>query len=211
MVGGAVPRNYIGAVEEGVVDVLLRGPLGFPVIDVQVTLTDGSYHSVDSSDLVFWTAARIGLTQALPQCQPVLLEPIHAGEIVCPTEATAKINAILCGRRGQILGFDTREGWQGWDRVRAMMPEAEIGELIVELARRPRAPAASPAQFDRMAEVSGRAADQIDPRIAGGVRDRCLQELQEYSRRGIMRFGPPNSRPIYFALVLRFRRLSAPR
>ncbi len=111
VVGGAVPRNYIGAVEEGVVDGLMRGPLGFPVIDVQVTLTDGSYHSVDSSDLAFRTAARIGVSEALPQCQPVLLEPIHVVEIVCPTDATAKINAILSGRRGQILGFDTREGW----------------------------------------------------------------------------------------------------
>ena len=161
VVGGAVPRNYIGAVEEGVVDALLRGPLGFPVIDVQVTLTDGSYHSVDSSDLAFRTAARIGVSEALPQCAPVLLEPIHVVEIVCPTEATAKINAILSGRRGQILGFDTREGWPGWDRVRAMMPEAEIGELIVELRSATAGAGSFTRAFDRMAEVTGRAADQI--------------------------------------------------
>jgi elongation factor G len=161
VVGGAVPRNYIGAVEEGVVDALLRGPLGFPVIDVQVTLTDGSYHSVDSSDLAFRTAARIGVSEALPQCQPVLLEPIHVVEIVCPTDATARINAILSGRRGQILGFDTREDWPGWDRVRAMMPEAEIGELIVELRSATAGAGSFTRQFDRMAEVTGRAADQI--------------------------------------------------
>jgi elongation factor G len=161
VVGGAVPRNYIGAVEEGVVDGLLRGPLGFPVIDLAVTLTDGSYHSVDSSDLAFRTAARIGVTEALPQCQPVLLEPIHIVDIVCPTEATAKINAILSGRRGQILGFDTREDWPGWDRVRAMMPEAEIGELIVELRSATAGAGSFTRQFDRMAEVTGRAADQI--------------------------------------------------
>jgi elongation factor G len=161
VVGGAVPRNYIGAVEEGVVDGLTRGPLGFPVIDVQVTLTDGSYHSVDSSDLAFRTAARIGLNEGLPQCQPVLLEPIHVVEIVCPNDATAKINAILSARRGQILGFDTREGWQGWDCVRAMMPEAEIGELIVELRSATAGAGSFTRQFDRMAEVTGRAADQI--------------------------------------------------
>jgi elongation factor G len=161
VVGGAVPRNYIGAVEEGVVDGLARGPLGFPVIDLQVTLTDGSYHSVDSSDLAFRTAARIGMSEGLPQCQPVLLEPIHVVEIVCPTDATAKINAILSGRRGQILGFDTREGWPGWDRVRAMMPEAEIGELIVELRSATAGAGSFTRQFDRMAEVTGRAADQI--------------------------------------------------
>jgi elongation factor G len=161
VVGGAVPRNYIGAVEEGVVDGLVRGPLGFPVIDLQVTLTDGSYHSVDSSDLAFRTAARVGLNEGLPQCQPVLLEPIHVVEIVCPTDATAKINAILSARRGQILGFDTREGWSGWDCVRAMMPEAEIGELIVELRSATAGAGSFTRQFDRMAEVTGRAADQI--------------------------------------------------
>jgi elongation factor G len=161
VVGGAVPRNYIPAVEEGVVDGMTRGPLGFPVIDVHVTLIDGSYHSVDSSDLAFRTAARIGVSEALPQCQPVLLEPIHVVDIVCPNDATAKINAILSGRRGQILGFDTREGWQGWDRVRAMMPEAEIGELIVELRSATAGAGSFTRQFDRMAEVTGRAAEQI--------------------------------------------------
>ena len=161
VVGGAVPRNYIGAVEEGVVDSLTRGPLGFPVIDLHVTLTDGSYHSVDSSDLAFRTAARVGMSEALPQCQPVLLEPIHMVEIVCPTDATAKINAILSARRGQILGFDTREGWSGWDCVRATMPEAEIGDLIVELRSATAGAGSFTRQFDRMAEVTGRAADQI--------------------------------------------------
>ena len=161
IVGGAVPRNYIGAVEEGVVDGLLRGPLGFPVIDVEVTLTDGSYHSVDFSDQAFRTAARIGISEALPQCQPVLLEPIHVVEIVCPSDATAKVNAILSGRRGQILGFDTREDWPGWDRVRAMLPESDIGDLIVELRSATAGVGSFTRQFDRMAEVTGRAADQI--------------------------------------------------
>jgi elongation factor G len=161
VVGGAVPRNYIGAVEEGVVDGLARGPLGFPVIDLLVTLTDGSYHSVDSSDLAFRTAARAGLSEALPQCQPVLLEPIHTVEIVCPSEATAKINAILSARRGQILGFDTRDGWVGWDCVRAMMPESEIGELIVDLRSATAGAGSFRRKFDHMAEVIGRAADHI--------------------------------------------------
>src|SRR6202048_3585918 len=77
VVGGAVPRNYIGAVEEGVVDGLTRGPLGFPVIDVEVTLTDGSYHSVDSSDLAFRTAARVGVSEGLPQGQPGVLGAVR--------------------------------------------------------------------------------------------------------------------------------------
>ena len=161
IVGGAVPRNYIGAVEEGVRDGLAHGPLGFPVADVQVTLTDGSYHSVDSSDLAFRTAARIGMGEGLTQCQPVLLEPVHVVEIVCPTDATAKVNAILSARRGQILGFDTREGWSGWDMVRSMMPESEIGDLIVELRSATAGAGSFTRQFDHMAEVTGRTADQI--------------------------------------------------
>lgn len=91
----------------------------------------------------------------------MLLEPIHTVEIVCPTEATARINAILSARRGQILSFDTRDGWPGWDCVRAMMPEAEIGELIVELRSATAGAGSFTRQFDHMAEVTGRAADHI--------------------------------------------------
>jgi elongation factor G len=159
--GGVVPGNYIPSVEEGVIDGLKHGPLGFPVVDVAVKLVDGSYHSVDSSDQAFRTAGRIGVTEALPQCNPVLLEPIQLVEIVCPSEATAKINAILSGRRGQILGFDTRESWTGWDVVRAMIPEAETGGLIVEIRSATAGVGTYTAKFDHMAELSGKPADQI--------------------------------------------------
>jgi elongation factor G len=159
--GGVVPRNYIPSVEEGVINALKHGPLGFPVVDVQVALIDGSYHTVDSSDMAFQTAARIGIVEGLPQCQPVLLEPIHLVEIVCPTDATAKINAILSGRRGQILGFDTREGWSGWDVVRAKMPESEIGDLIIEVRSATAGVGSFTFKFDHMAELTGKAADQI--------------------------------------------------
>jgi elongation factor G len=159
--GGVVPRNYIPSVEEGVIDALKEGPLGFPVVDIAVALIDGSYHTVDSSDMAFRTAGRIGINEALPQCQPVLLEPIHEVEIVCPTEATAKINAILSGRRGQILGFDTREGWPGWDTVRAQMPESEIGDLIIEVRSATAGVGTFTFKFDHMAELTGKTADQI--------------------------------------------------
>ena len=159
--GGVVPRNYIPAVEEGVIDALKHGPLGFPVVDLSVALIDGSYHTVDSSDQAFRTAGRIGISEGLPQCQPVLLEPIHQVEIVCPSEATAKMNAILSGRRGQILGFDTREGWDGWDTVRAQMAEAEIGDLIIEVRSATAGVGSFIFKFDHMAELTGRTADQI--------------------------------------------------
>jgi elongation factor G len=159
--GGVVPRNYIPSVEEGVVDGLKHGPLGFQVVDVAVSLVDGSYHTVDSSDMAFRTAGRIGVVEGLPQCQPVLLEPIYLVEIVCPSEATAKMNAILSGRRGQILGFDTREGWEGWDTVRAQMAEAEIGDLIIEVRSATAGVGSFVFKFDHMAELTGRTADQI--------------------------------------------------
>jgi elongation factor G len=161
IVGGVVPRNYIPSVEEGVINALKQGPLGFPVVDISVALIDGSYHTVDSSDMAFQTAGRIAIADGLPQCNPVLLEPIHMVEIVCPTDATAKINAILSGRRGQILGFDTREGWDGWDTVRAKMPEAEIGDLIIELRSATAGVGSFSFKFDHMAELTGRTADQI--------------------------------------------------
>jgi elongation factor G len=159
--GGVVPRNYIPSVEEGVVDALKHGPLGFPVVDLDVALVDGSYHTVDSSDMAFRTAGRIAIVEGLPQCNPVLLEPIHLVEIVCPSEATAKMNAILSGRRGQILGFDTRQGWPGWDMVRAQMAEAEIGDLIIEVRSATAGVGSFTFKFDHMAELTGRQADQI--------------------------------------------------
>jgi elongation factor G len=159
--GGVVPRNYIPAVEEGVRDAMQHGPLGFPVVDITVALVDGSYHAVDSSDMAFRIAGRIGINEALPRCQPVLLEPIHQVEIVCPSDASTRINAILSGRRGQILGFDTREGWDGWDVVRAMMPESEIGDLIIEVRSATAGVGSFTFRFDHMAELTGKPAEQI--------------------------------------------------
>ena len=159
--GGVVPRNYIPSVEEGVVDALKHGPLGFQVVDVAATLVDGSYHTVNSSDMAFQLAGRLAIHEGLPQCQPVLLEPIYQVEIVCPSEATAKMNGLMSGRRGQILGFDTREGWDGWDVVRVQMPESEIGDLIVEVRSATAGVGSFTFKFDHMAELTGRTADQI--------------------------------------------------
>ncbi len=92
--GGVVPRQYISSVEAGVREYFVAGgPLGFPVVDVAVTLTDGSYHTVDSSDMAFRQAAQIGMREGMPQCEPVLLEPVMNVTVHCPTDATARINA----------------------------------------------------------------------------------------------------------------------
>jgi elongation factor G len=159
--GGVVPRQYIPSVEIGVKDYLQHGPLGFPVVDVAVTLLDGSYHTVDSSDMAFRQAARLGMTDGLPKCSPVLLEPVMAVEIAVPSESTARINAIISQRRGQIMGFDAREGWSGWDVVQAQMPASEMENLIVDLRSATSGVGTYTAQFDHLAELTGRLADQV--------------------------------------------------
>ncbi len=159
--GGVVPKNYIPSVEIGVRDYLHSGPLGFQVVDVAVCLIDGSYHSVDSSDMAFRQAGRIAMSEGLPQCSPVLLEPVMAVEIAVPSEATAKINGIISSRRGQILGFDTRPGWPGWDLVQAQIPEAEIQNLIVELRSATAGVGTFTAKFDHLAELTGKIADHV--------------------------------------------------
>jgi len=159
--GGVVPKNYIPSVEIGVRDYLSSGPLGFPVVDVAVCLIDGSYHSVDSSDMAFRQAGRIAMNEGMPQCQPVLLEPIMAVEIAAPSEATAKVNSIVSSRRGQILGFDARPGWTGWDVVEANIPEAEIQNLIVELRSATAGVGTFNAKFDHLAELTGKVADNV--------------------------------------------------
>ncbi|MBN7757534.1 elongation factor G [Nitratireductor aquimarinus] len=157
--GGVVPKQYIPSVEAGVVDYLKCGPLGFPVIDVAVNLADGSYHSVDSSDMAFQLAGRLAMKEGLGDCSPVLLEPILKVEVHTPSDATARVTAILSQRRGQILGFDARPGWNGWDVVEAMIPASETGDLIIELRSATAGVAGYRASFDHMAELTGRLAD----------------------------------------------------
>jgi elongation factor G len=157
-----VPKNYIPAVEAGVREALNSGPLGgFPVVDVSVTLTDGSYHAVDSSDQAFKMAGILGMREALPEARPVLLEPILKVQIAIPNDATARVNAIVSGRRGQLMGYDARTGWSGWDIVEALIPEAEIADLIIELRSATAGVGTFTAEFDNMAEVTGRLADDV--------------------------------------------------
>ena len=159
--GGAIPRQFIPSVEIGVKDYLQHGPLGFPVVDVGVTLKDGSFHTVDSSDMAFRQAGRIAMTEGMPKCSPVLLEPIMAVEIAVPSDATARINGIISQRRGQILGFDGREGWPGWDVVQAQIPQAEMEDLIVEVRSVTSGVGTFTARFDHLAELTGKLADQV--------------------------------------------------
>ena len=159
--GGVVPKQYIPAVEHGVKDFLVRGPLGFPVVDVSVELTDGQFHAVDSSDQAFKTAGSLAMREGMPKCSPVLLEPILEICISVPMEFTSKAQRLISGRRGQILGFEPKDGWTGWDEVSAHMPESETLDLINELRSLSQGIASFDYKFDRLQEFSGKEADDV--------------------------------------------------
>lgn len=159
--GGVVPKQWIGSVERGIRDYMKTGPLGFPVVDVTVALTDGSYHTVDSSDAAFQTAGRLAMSEGMPGCAPVLLEPVMRVQVHVPTEATAKVNSLVSGRRGAPLGYGARDGWRGWDTVRCEMPLAEISDLIVDLRSLTQGVGTYEMEFDRLVELDGKLADSI--------------------------------------------------
>ena len=161
VVGGAIPRNYIPAVEEGVVEALVHGPLGFPVVDLAVDLLTGQFHAVDSSDMAFKTAGRQAIQEALPKCDPILLEPIDAVDISVPNAFTARVQRLVSGRRGQILGYDAKDDWPGWDVVKAQLPRSELHDLIVELRSLTLGVGSFARQFDHMAELTGRPAEKV--------------------------------------------------
>ncbi len=158
--GGSVPKQYIPAVETGVREALARGPFGFPVVDLAVTLTDGQYHSVDSSDMAFKRAAALAVREGLPACQPVLLEPICHVEIAIPADFTSKAQRLVSGRRGQILGYDAKPDWKGWDQVMALLPQAEMHDLIIELRSATLGVGTFAWRFDHLQELTGKAAEQ---------------------------------------------------
>jgi elongation factor G len=161
IVGGAIPRNFIPAVEEGVHDYLKRGPLGFPVVDVQVVLFDGQYHDVDSSDQAFMTAGALAMREGMPKCDPVLLEPICKVAVTVPNEFTSRVQRLVQTRRGQILGYDAKAGWSGWDEVSAMLPQSEMHDLIIELRSATQGVGTFSWQFDHLAELTGKPAEKI--------------------------------------------------
>lgn len=159
--GGVVPKQWIGSVERGIRDYMKQGPLGFPVVNIAVALIDGSYHAVDSSDAAFQTAGRLAMSEGMGGCSPVLLEPVMAVQVHVPSDATSKINALISGRRGALLGFDARPGWRGWDTVRAELPLAEVSDLIVDLRSLTQGVGTYEMEFDRLCELNGKLADQV--------------------------------------------------
>lgn len=159
--GGVVPKQWIPAVEAGVRDALERGPLGFPVVDVEVVLTDGSYHAVDSSELAFRIAGRMAMAEALAQAAPYVLEPVVKVLVDTPGGSGSKAGSALSSRRGQILGLSPHPDWARWERVEALLPEVALHGLDAELRSLSQGLAGFTAQFDHLAELAGRQADEV--------------------------------------------------
>jgi elongation factor G len=134
VVGGVVPKQFFPGVEKGVREALEKGPIaGFPVVDVHVTLYDGSYHTVDSNEASFRMAASLAMREGMPKCQPVLLEPILRVEITVPSHFTSTVLQQVSGHRGQILSYGASESRAGWDAVKALVPQAELPRYLTEL------------------------------------------------------------------------------
>lgn len=160
IVGGVVPKRFIPAVEEAAEEALKKGPFGQIVVDVAVRLMDGTFHSVDSSDMAFATATRMAMQEGLAKASPVVLEPIHEVSMLVPNSFTAAAQRLLSERRGQILGYSEREGWPGWDEVKALVPEAEIFGMITELRSMTLGLGTYTHRFDHLAEAQGAAAQK---------------------------------------------------
>ncbi|MBR0683997.1 elongation factor G [Roseomonas eburnea] len=156
IVGGAIPRKFIPAVGEAAEEAARKGPLGNPVVDIAVTLHDGAFHSVDSSDMAFATATRMAMQEALAKAEPVMLEPVDQVTVLVPQDATPAAQRLLTGRRGQILGYAEKDGWPGWDEVQALVPEAELHDLIIELRSQTMGLGTYTRRFDHLAETRGR-------------------------------------------------------
>ena len=161
VVGGVVPKQYIPGVEIGVREYLVHGPLGFPVVDVAVTLTNGSYHTVDSSEQAFKQAARLAMTEGMPNCEPTLLEPVMTIQVCAPKEYTSKVLQLVSGRRGHILGYEGRSDWLGWDCVCAYLPQAEMHDFIVELRSLTLGVGFFKWEYDHLQEVPGKLAEGV--------------------------------------------------
>jgi elongation factor G len=159
--GGAIPRQYIPAVEAGIRDAMEKGPLGFPVVDVAVTLLDGSFHAVDSSELAFRIAGRMAMSEALASAAPYLLEPICKVCVDTPAGTGSKAGSVLSSRRGQILGLSPHPNWARWERVEALLPESGLHGLDAELRSLSQGLAGFSADFDHLQELAGKPADEV--------------------------------------------------
>ena len=164
IVGGSVPKEYIPGVEKGLNSVLNNGPLiGFPVVDMKVTLIDGAYHEVDSSAIAFEIATRAAMREAFEQAGAVLLEPMMKVEVTSPEEFVGSVIGDLNSRRGQIVGTSMRGNA---NIINALVPLANMFGYINNLRSMSQGRASYTMQFDHYAQVPGAVADEVKKKYA---------------------------------------------
>jgi elongation factor G len=159
IVGGVVPKQYIPAVEKGLREAMTEGVLaGFPVVDMKATLVDGSYHTVDSSEMAFKVAASQALKRAFPEANPVLLEPVLEVEVVVPDEYMGDVMGQITAKRGHVLGMDSNNGKQ---HLRAQVPQAEMFHYATELRSITQGRGSFSWKLDHYAEVPHNVAEKV--------------------------------------------------
>ncbi|RRJ62149.1 elongation factor G [Paenibacillus oralis] len=166
IVGGAVPREYIGPAQQGIEEAMQNGVLaGFPVVDVKATIVDGSYHDVDSSEMAFKIAGSMALKAAKEKCQPVLLEPIMKVEVTVPEEYMGDVMGMLNSRRGRIEGMDSRGGAQ---IIRAKVPLSEMFGYSTTLRSGTQGRGVFSMELSHYEEVPRNIAEEIVSKNKGG-------------------------------------------
>ena len=167
IVGGVVPKEYIPAAEKGIVEAMEGGVLaGYPVTGVKVTLFDGSYHEVDSSEMAFKIAGSMAFKDAAQKARPVLLEPVMRVEVVVPDEYMGAVNGDLISRRGRLEGVEMKGGTQ---IIRAMVPLSEMFGYATELRSRTQGRGSFTMHFGRYEEAPASVAEEVISRMQGKV------------------------------------------
>jgi elongation factor G len=165
IVGGAIPREYIPAAEKGIREAMESGVLaGYPVVDVQVSLLDGSYHEVDSSEMAFKIAGSMAFKEAVRKASPVLLEPIMQVEVVTPEEYMGSVHGDLAARRGRIVSMEARGSSQV---IRAAVPLSSMFGYATDLRSMTQGRATYTMQFSRYEEIPAALAEEIMAKVAG--------------------------------------------
>ena len=158
--GGAVPKNYFPAVEKGLREACVHGPLaGYPVVNLKAVLYDGSYHPVDSNDMAFQTAARLAYQDGIPKAKPTILEPIGLLKVTIPDANLGDIMSdISSKRRGTVLGMTAEDGMQ---TVEAEVPMAEMGSYTIDLRSMTQGRGSFSCKFVRYEEAPGNVQQKV--------------------------------------------------
>ena len=156
IVGGVIPKTYIPSVEKGCKESMQKGPLGFPVVDIQVTLKDGKTHDVDSNSNSFLIAGTKALRETLQNCKPILLEPYHKVRFLIPSQYINNIYTLVTSKRGMIKDNQPKEGWTGFEVLAAEIPGCEILSLIIDIKGLTEGLGSFEHEFERMQTVQNK-------------------------------------------------------